>query len=119
MLKKPFYAAAAGLAAAAVMVSAQAQEITGAGASFPAPLYSKWAADYQKATNVRLNYQSIGSSGGVRCSFVSCRPGQKRHDSIPGGHWWRGTDLQFARHSTGSSQTDRHCAGRHFPDKNQ
>jgi phosphate transport system substrate-binding protein len=66
MLKKPFYAAAAGLAAAVFMVSAHAQEITGAGATFPAPLYSKWAADYQKATNVRMNYQSIGSSGGVR-----------------------------------------------------
>jgi phosphate transport system substrate-binding protein len=66
MLKKPFYATAVGLAAAAFMLSAQAQEITGAGATFPAPLYSKWAADYQKATNVRMNYQSIGSSGGVR-----------------------------------------------------
>jgi phosphate transport system substrate-binding protein len=66
MFKKPFYAAAAGLAAAVFMVSAHAQEITGAGATFPAPLYSKWAADYQKATNVRMNYQSIGSSGGVR-----------------------------------------------------
>ncbi len=65
MLKKPFYAAAAGLMAA-FAVSAGAQEITGAGATFPAPLYSKWAADYQKATNVRMNYQSIGSSGGVR-----------------------------------------------------
>ncbi|MGA2654788.1 MAG: phosphate ABC transporter substrate-binding protein PstS [Gammaproteobacteria bacterium] len=45
--------------------SIQAMEITGAGASFPAPLYGKWAESYHKATGVRVNYQSIGSSGGV------------------------------------------------------
>ncbi len=43
-----------------------AQEITGAGATFPAPVYSKWAEAYQKATGVKMNYQSIGSSGGIR-----------------------------------------------------
>lgn len=43
-----------------------AQEITGAGASFPAPVYSKWAADYNKATGVKVNYQSIGSGGGIK-----------------------------------------------------
>ena len=45
---------------------AGAAEITGAGASFPNPIYSKWADAYQKATGNRLNYQSIGSSGGIR-----------------------------------------------------
>lgn len=45
--------------------SIQAMEITGAGASFPAPLYGKWAESYHKATGIRVNYQSIGSSGGV------------------------------------------------------
>jgi phosphate transport system substrate-binding protein len=43
-----------------------AQEITGAGASFPAPIYSKWASDYNKATGVKVNYQSIGSGGGIK-----------------------------------------------------
>ena len=43
-----------------------AQEITGAGATFPAPVYAKWAEAYQKATGVKMNYQSIGSSGGIR-----------------------------------------------------
>lgn len=43
-----------------------AEDITGAGASFPAPLYSKWSAMYYDATGIRVNYQSIGSSGGVR-----------------------------------------------------
>ncbi|MBS7349998.1 MAG: phosphate ABC transporter substrate-binding protein PstS [Comamonas sp.] len=42
------------------------QEATGAGASFPAPLYAKWAADYHKATGVKINYQSIGSSAGLK-----------------------------------------------------
>ncbi len=46
--------------------AASAQEITGAGASFPAPLYSKWAADYNKATGVKINYQSVGSGAGMR-----------------------------------------------------
>ena len=54
---------AAGLSFAA---SVSAQEITGAGASFPAPLYSKWAADYNKATGVKINYQSVGSGAGLR-----------------------------------------------------
>ena len=45
---------------------AGAQEVTGAGASFPAPLYAKWAADYNKATGVRINYQSVGSGAGIK-----------------------------------------------------
>ncbi|MDQ3224048.1 MAG: phosphate ABC transporter substrate-binding protein PstS, partial [Gemmatimonadota bacterium] len=40
--------------------------LTGAGATFPAPLYSKWFDAYAKATGVRINYQSIGSGGGIR-----------------------------------------------------
>ena len=43
-----------------------AQEITGAGATFPAPIYAKWASDYNKATGVKVNYQSIGSGGGIK-----------------------------------------------------
>ena len=54
-------------AASLVYVSlAGAQNITGAGASFPAPLYSKWAADYNKATGVKINYQSVGSGAGIK-----------------------------------------------------
>src|SRR5208282_1849322 len=40
--------------------------LTGAGASFPAPIYQAWAYDYNKATGIKLNYQSIGSGGGIR-----------------------------------------------------
>ena len=48
------------------MGSALAADITGAGATFPFPIYSKWAEAYKKETGVGLNYQSIGSSGGIR-----------------------------------------------------
>ncbi len=44
----------------------QAADMTGAGASFPAPVYAKWADDYQKATGNQVNYQSIGSGGGIK-----------------------------------------------------
>ena len=47
-------------------LSANAAEITGAGATFPYPIYAKWAEAYNKATGNTLNYQSIGSSGGIR-----------------------------------------------------
>jgi phosphate transport system substrate-binding protein len=42
------------------------KELTGAGATFPYPLYAKWAETYQKETNTQLNYQSIGSGGGIK-----------------------------------------------------
>ena len=45
---------------------ALAADITGAGATFPFPIYAKWAEEYKKATGNGLNYQSIGSSGGIR-----------------------------------------------------
>lgn len=50
----------------AITVTAQAAAITGAGATFPYPIYAKWAEAYKKETGVGLNYQSIGSSGGIR-----------------------------------------------------
>ena len=45
---------------------AYAQDVTGAGASFPAPIYAKWADAYNKATGARINYQSVGSGAGIR-----------------------------------------------------
>ena len=54
----------AALAAAASL--GQAQDVTGAGATFPAPIYAKWADAYNKATGVRINYQSVGSGAGIR-----------------------------------------------------
>lgn len=64
MLKFKSLLAVVGFAAAAL--SATAADITGAGATFPYPMYAKWAEAYKKETGVGLNYQSIGSSGGIR-----------------------------------------------------
>ena len=58
-------ALAAGVAVAA-SAPAAAQDVTGAGASFPAPLYAKWADAYHKATSQKVNYQSVGSGAGLR-----------------------------------------------------
>jgi phosphate transport system substrate-binding protein len=60
------YAAAVGLAAAFTITTAQAADISGAGATFPYPIYAKWADAYKKETGVGLNYQSIGSGGGIK-----------------------------------------------------
>jgi len=53
-------------AAAVVAAPAGAQSLTGAGATFPNPIYTKWFDAYNKATKVQINYQSIGSGGGIR-----------------------------------------------------
>ncbi len=58
--------AAIGLISLSFAGMAFAQDVTGAGASFPAPLYAKWAADYNKATGVKINYQSVGSGAGIK-----------------------------------------------------
>ena len=58
--------AAAGLLAAAVSLPANAADISGAGATFPYPIYAKWADAYKKEAGVGLNYQSIGSGGGIK-----------------------------------------------------
>ncbi len=60
-IRSTLVAASLGLATAASF----AQDVTGAGASFPAPLYAKWADAYNKATGVRMNYQSVGSGAGM------------------------------------------------------
>lgn len=50
----------------AAVADAQSVALTGAGATFPYPIYSKWFSDYAAKTGVRINYQSIGSGGGIR-----------------------------------------------------
>ena len=54
------------LAAGAVNRAARAADISGAGATFPYPIYAKWADAYKKLTGIGLNYQSIGSGGGIK-----------------------------------------------------
>src|SRR5713101_2545037 len=57
---------AAGFIAAAAFAPATAADISGAGATFPYPIYAKWADAYKKETGIGLNYQSIGSGGGIK-----------------------------------------------------
>jgi phosphate transport system substrate-binding protein len=64
MLKFKSFVAAVGLTAMAA--TTWAADITGAGATFPFPVYAKWAEGYKAATGTGMNYQSIGSSGGIR-----------------------------------------------------
>ena len=57
---------AAAIAATAVCGAAVAASLSGAGATFPAPVYAKWAELYKAATGASLNYQPIGSGGGIK-----------------------------------------------------
>src|SRR5450755_5070537 len=54
------------IARSALAGETRAADISGAGATFPYPIYAKWADAYKKETNVGLNYQSIGSGGGIK-----------------------------------------------------
>jgi phosphate transport system substrate-binding protein len=65
-LKNFFRAAVVAATTATLSLSAQAADITGAGATFPFPVYSKWADAYKTQTGTGLNYQSIGSGAGVK-----------------------------------------------------
>src|SRR6478609_11091839 len=58
--------ALAGVIGALFAISAQAADITGAGSTFAAPIYTKWADAYQKTGGGKVNYQGIGSSGGIK-----------------------------------------------------
>jgi phosphate transport system substrate-binding protein len=65
-LKTIIWTALTVAAAATAIVGAEAADISGAGATFPYPIYSKWADAYKKETGNGLNYQSIGSGGGIK-----------------------------------------------------
>ena len=58
--------AAVAVVGTAMVDNAWAADISGAGATFPTPIYSKWADAYKKQTGVGMNYQSIGSGGGIK-----------------------------------------------------
>jgi phosphate transport system substrate-binding protein len=66
MRMKQLFVSIAVAAAASFAVSAQAADITGAGATFPYPIYAKWAEMYKKASGNGLNYQSVGSGAGIK-----------------------------------------------------
>lgn len=66
LVSKFSLATVAGITALTYSLGAFAQDVTGAGATFPAPLYAKWASDYNKATGIKINYQSVGSGAGIK-----------------------------------------------------
>ncbi|MFG6449580.1 phosphate ABC transporter substrate-binding protein PstS [Roseateles sp. BYS180W] len=66
MTKHPLRAGLLWAVVALATSAAHAQDVTGAGASFPAPVYAKWADAYNKASGARINYQSVGSGAGIR-----------------------------------------------------
>ncbi|MCC6501825.1 MAG: phosphate ABC transporter substrate-binding protein PstS [Deltaproteobacteria bacterium] len=65
-MRRMLLAFSALLVASGFAVTASAELLNGAGATFPAPLYSKWSYEYAKQTKLKLNYQSIGSGGGIK-----------------------------------------------------
>jgi phosphate transport system substrate-binding protein len=80
---------------------ASAADLTGAGATFPYPIYAKWAEAYKAATGIGLNYQSIGSGGGIRqikaktvdfgasdMPIETRRTGKRRSNAISSNHRW-------------------------------
>ena len=87
--------AAAGFIAAAAFVPANAADISGAGATFPYPIYAKWADAYKKETGNGLNYQSIGSGGGIK---------QIKAKTVTFGAVRRAAAGQGARRRSASSQ---------------
>ncbi len=65
-MRKPYLGALAALSVVLTAPAVLAADITGAGATFPYPIYAKWADAYKKATGNATNYQSIGSGGGIK-----------------------------------------------------
>ena len=65
-MKKALLRTGSAVALLAASTITMAQDVTGAGATFPAPIYAKWADAYHKASGARINYQSIGSGAGIK-----------------------------------------------------
>ena len=116
---------AAGLVAAST--SAFAADITGAGATFPFPLYSKWADAYKKETGNGLNYQSIGSGAGIKqiqaktvtfgASDMPLKAGtarEGRSHSVAAGDGRYRACRESRRHQAGRTGALRRTARRHL-----
>ncbi len=118
------------LAAAALAfgLPAHAIDITGAGATFPYPIYAKWAEAYKAKTGVGLNYQSIGSGGGIKqiqnktvdfgASDMPLKPEELDKDGLlqfPDGDRRRRARRQPRRRQAGRAQADRTGPCRHLP----
>ncbi len=123
---KALVGAVAGLAMAATATFAA--EITGAGASFPFPIYAKWAAVYKGQSGTSLNYQSIGSGGGIaqiKAKTVAFGATDKPLDAqgaecrgphpVPHRDRRRRAGDQRAGHHAGPVDPGRQHPGRHLP----
>jgi phosphate transport system substrate-binding protein len=87
--------AVTGLALAASITTASAASITGAGATFPAPVYAKWAEAYKAETGHALNYQAIGSGGGIRQIKGKTVDFGASDDPLPGDELTKDGLIQF------------------------
>ena len=85
----------AGIGLSVVAATSWAADITGAGATFPVPVYAKWAEAYKAATGVGLNYQSIGSSGGIRQIRAKTVTFGATDAPVPGAELDRDAMVQF------------------------
>jgi phosphate transport system substrate-binding protein len=85
----------AGLGLSVVAATSWAADITGAGATFPFPVYAKWAEAYKAATGTGLNYQSIGSSGGIRQIRAKTVTFGATDAPVPGAELDRDAMVQF------------------------
>ena len=95
MLKRALLQISVAMAFGAVSLTAQAATVNGAGASFPAPIYQKWAADYNKETGHRVNYTSIGSGGGQKQIFAKTVDFAGSDDPLPADVLTKENILQF------------------------
>ncbi len=95
MMKRSSRFLATSALALGVAFSAQAAEITGAGATFPAPIYAKWAEAYKSATGNVVNYQAIGSGGGVKQITAKTVDFGASDDPIPGDKLGKDGLVQF------------------------
>ena len=93
MLKTKALLAGASLALAAI--TAHSADLTGAGATFPAPIYAKWAEAYKDATGNSLNYQAIGSGGGIKQITAKTVDFGASDDPMKGDALDKGGLLQF------------------------
>ena len=118
--------------AAMPVVAANAADMTGAGSTFVYPILSKWSADYNAINGDKVNYQSIGSGGGIaqiKAATVdfgaSDMPlkaeelGQLGMGQFPLVDWWRRARGQYRRCQSGRDQVHRALAGRHLPGQGQ
>lgn len=123
--------AIAGLTGALFVVAAHATDITGAGSTFAAPIYAKWADAFQKANGGKVNYQGIGSSGGIKQIIAKTvdfagsdaplgrRTGERRLVPVPNRGGRRGARSKSSWHQAGRVDSIWRSARRHVPRQNQ